>query len=261
MRTLYDSVTANNIPKSATLVAGYVDGNYKWSAKDWARFPNSVKLQIAVHANTVADVLDVEVGNDMVPTHWVTWAKLARTAGRTPIIYMNTATWAQVRHAFLSRGVPEPLYWVAQYDNIKTVPAGAIAKQYADVGPYDLSVVVDHIPGVDPAPKPKPKPTPVPVPKVRRNDMHADLVLNKPLVFTNPAAVLGGTSTLLLASDFGDATVRVAVYSFKAKSWAVDSHVVKATAGASRISLPGDTNKVSVEVTAGSAPVGLDVLA
>ena len=91
--------------------------------------------------------------------------------------------------------------------------------------------------------------------------MHVDLKLNNPVVFTNPAAVLGGTSTMLLACDFGTATVRVATFSFKTASWSVVSHDISSTSGALSLPLPADTNKVSVNVTAGDIPVGLDVLA
>jgi hypothetical protein len=91
--------------------------------------------------------------------------------------------------------------------------------------------------------------------------MHVDLQPNKTVVFTNPAALLGGIAHMTLASDFGNATVRVAVYSFKAGGWSVSSHDIASTGGAISIEMPPDTNKVSVTMTAGSAPVGLDVLA
>ena len=93
--------------------------------------------------------------------------------------------------------------------------------------------------------------------------MHIDLKLNTPVVFTNPAAALGGTSTMLLACDFGDVTVRVATFSFKSDGWTVVNHDVAAAGGALSLPLPADTNKVSVTVTEGNEqwPVGLDVLA
>ena len=91
--------------------------------------------------------------------------------------------------------------------------------------------------------------------------MHVDLKPNTPVVFTNPAAVLGDTSYLLIASDFGDATVRVALFSLKAGSWHVENFNVGQYSGAIKIAMPGDTNKVSVEVTAGTGTVGMDVLA
>lgn len=160
MRTMYDGVNSDapGIPVSAQLVAGYDDGLYRWSAADWARFPNSIHVHIAVFASTDSGVvLDVETG-DATPAQSVDWVLMRRRAGVDPTVYCNTSTWPSVRAAFAARGVAEPHYWVAQYDNAATIPAGAIAKQYADdillSKPYDLSAVADHWPGVDPAPTP-----------------------------------------------------------------------------------------------------------
>lgn len=257
-RTMYDGVDATKLPVSAQLVAGYVDGLYRWSDANWARFPNSVKVRVAVFSQTNdGQVLDVEPG-DATPAQSVDWVLMRRRAGIDPSVYMNASTWPTVRSAFQARGVPEPHYWVAQYDGVATIPGGAVAKQYYnnnDLG-YDLSIVADHWPGVDPVPF-----SPSPAPSRRRNDMHVDLKLNTPVVFTNPAAVLGDTSTLLLASDFGDATVRVALFSLKGGSWGIQNYNVGHFAGAIKVSLPPDTNKVSVEMTSGNGTVGLDVLA
>lgn len=150
-RTMYDAVDPFKIPANAIMVAGYVDGLYAWSSAGWARFASAVKVTIAVKATTVADVLDIETGNDMNPADWVSWAQLARAHGKTPCAYMNTSTWPSVRKAFTSRGVTEPLYWVAQYDGVASIPAGALAKQYYnnDKLGYDLSVVENSWPGVD----------------------------------------------------------------------------------------------------------------
>lgn len=100
-----------------------------------------------------------------------------------------------------------------------------------------------------------------PAKATRRNDMHIDLPYNKPVVFTNPAAALGGQSTMLLASDFGDAQVRVATYSFKSGGWTVVEHTIGSKGGALSMPLPADTNKVSLILQTDGVPVGLDVLA
>jgi hypothetical protein len=256
---MYDGVDATRLPVSAQLVAGYVDGLYTWSAADWDRFPHSVKVRVAVFSTTNdGQVLDVEPGN-ATPAQSVDWVLMRRRAGVDPTVYMNMSTWPTVRSAFQARGVAEPHYWVAEYDGVETIPAGAVAKQYYnnnDLG-YDLSVVADYWPGVDASPG-NGQPT---ASSTRRNDMHVDLKPNSPVVFTNPAAVLGDTSTMLLASDFGDASVRVALFSLKAAGWSVANHNVSHFGGAVKIELPPDTNKVSVEVTSGEGTVGLDVLA
>lgn len=93
----------------------------------------------------------------------------------------------------------------------------------------------------------------------RENDMHADLQLGKAVVFTNPGAVTMQAAALLLASDFGDATVRVAL--FEGGGWSVKQYPVGRTSGAVKVALPPSVNKASVELTAGGGTVGLDVLA
>lgn len=264
-RTMCDGINTDAraiaaLPFPISLVAGYVDGLYAWSPDDWALFPNSTHVRIAVFSTTNdGHVLDVENG-DATPAQSVDWVLMRRAAGADPSIYCNTSTWPAVRAAFKARAVDEPHYWVAQYDGIQIVPAGAIAKQFTDAGQYDRSIVADYWPGVDEE-QPAPAVSAAAIGRTRRNDMHIDLKPNTPVVFTNPAAALGGTSTMLLASDFGDATVRVATFSFKTNGWTVDEHTITANGGALSIPLPADTNKVSVDVTEGTCPVGLDVLA
>lgn len=153
VRTMYDSTNANDIPATATMVAGYVDGAYRWSDADWARFPGAVKVRIAVFAPTNdGHVGDVETGA-MAPHDAPWWAHQRRLAGVDPTVYVNLANAAAVRAAFDAAGEPQPHYWLASYDNNPTIPPGYIAKQYANEplagGHYDLSVVADYWPGVD----------------------------------------------------------------------------------------------------------------
>lgn len=159
-RTMYDSVTAAHIPTSAWMVAGYLPpSRYAWSAADWARFPNAVKVRIAIFANVNdGHVLDVEPG-DATPAQAPGWVMMRRRAGADPTVYCSASSWPAVRQAFRDARVPEPHYWIARYDNIATIPAGAVAKQYANPethgqGHYDLSVVADYWPGVD-SPQPQ----------------------------------------------------------------------------------------------------------
>jgi hypothetical protein len=170
---MYDGVDASRLPTTAQMVAGYVDGLYRWSDADWARFPNSVKVRIAVFSTTNdGHVLDVEPGN-ATPAQSVDWVLMRRKAGVDPAVYMNTSTWPVVRSAFQARGVTEPHYWVAQYDGVAVIPAGTIAKQYVndEANGWDLSAVFGYWPGVDPAPTPAPHPVPAPVPIPQEPDM------------------------------------------------------------------------------------------
>lgn len=158
MRTMYDAVTAANIPRDARMVAGYIDKIRlePWSAADWARFPNAVRVTIVKKASTNAGhVLDVEPG-DATPAEAPGWVRMRRAAGADPTVYMNLSTWPTVRAEFDRQGVAQPHYWVARYDGNPEWGAGwaalgCVAKQYAgDVPPgIDLSSVADFWPGVD----------------------------------------------------------------------------------------------------------------
>lgn len=156
MRTLYDAVTATDIPADARMVAGYVDGAYAWTAANWARFPLARKVRITVGFRySSAPVLDVERG-DATPDQAVEWAQFRRNRGLRSTVYCNAATWPQVRAAFAAAQEPEPLYWIADWGIPPVIPAGAIALQYHHTPGYDLSVVAGYWPGVDPAPAPAP---------------------------------------------------------------------------------------------------------
>lgn len=150
-RIFFDSVTASRIPHDAVGVAGYDDGLYKWSPADWSLFPNAVHVHIAVFASTNSgQVLDVE-RYDATPEQAPGWVLMRRKAGVDPSVYMNMSTWPVVRAAFQNQNVPEPHYWVAQYDGVQQIPAGATAKQYYNNNAlgYDMSFVQSFWPGVD----------------------------------------------------------------------------------------------------------------
>ena len=161
MRTMYDAVTAANIPANAGMVAGYIDRIVlaPWTAADWGRFPNAVKVTIVKKASTNdGHVLDVEPG-DATPGEAPGWVRMRRAAGADPTVYCNLSTWGSVRQAFRDQGVPEPHYWIARYDGDPNwgtgwAESGVVAKQYrGNVAPgIDISSVADYWPGVDPAP-------------------------------------------------------------------------------------------------------------
>lgn len=164
MRTMYDSVDVSTIPANAQIVAGYVDGLYANVGSMQRRFPNAVVVRIAVSSRTNdGHVLDVEPG-DATPATAVGWVEMRRRAGADPSVYCNTSQWPAVRKAFRDANIPEPHYWVAQWDGKAILPTGAIAKQYANPtlshGQYDVSIVADFWPGVDAAHNPRPVPSP-----------------------------------------------------------------------------------------------------
>jgi hypothetical protein len=173
-RIMYDGVAGDAAAigvqaKPGDLVAGYGDGLYAWSDADWAHIlPGVIRRVIVVRPGSNAGhILDCEPGN-CTPAQSVDWTVMRRASGLVrPAVYCNQKNiaygWPAVRAAFQARGVPEPDYWVANYDGNPVIPAGAIGKQYADdqlLGkPWDLSVVADGWPDTAPSPQPTSKPT------------------------------------------------------------------------------------------------------
>lgn len=154
---MYDSTNPLAIPTTAQMVAGYIDGadaaiHQAWAA-NWGRFPNAVKVRIAVIATTNdGHVLDVE-RYDALPAEAPSWVLMRRAAGMTPTVYVSLDAWPTVRQAFRDQNVAEPQYWVAYYPAAPGIPVGCVAHQYANPttsgGDYDLSAVADVWPGVD----------------------------------------------------------------------------------------------------------------
>jgi len=113
-----------------------------------------VKVRIAALAETDdGDILDVEQG-DATPEDSVGWVRARRSAtGTEKSVYCNLSNIYDVRFAFVAASVALPPLWLAHYDNLPSLPAGFVAKQYADEaltgGHYDASVVADFWPGVD----------------------------------------------------------------------------------------------------------------
>jgi hypothetical protein len=165
---MFDSVTAGAIPAHAEIVGGYLDGLYKWSTAAWAMFPNAQKVGIVVKASSnMGQVLDVETG-DATPADAPGWVQMRRADNQVrPTVYMNASTWPAVRTQFQTRHIPEPDYWVAQYDGNPAIPPGAVAKQYlgypngGSPGNYDVSSTDGIWPGIPPVPTPPPVETDV----------------------------------------------------------------------------------------------------
>ena len=169
---MLDSVSPDKIPPGTPIVAGYVDGRYAWTAADWARFPTSVHVRIAVQATTNdGDVLDVEKG-DATPTDAPGWVERRRAAkiNRPPTVYTSLSNWQTCKDAFAAAKVAEPNWWIASWDgvaNLASVP-GAVAKQYqGSMTTVDRSVTN----GVWPATPSPPAPAPTPEVALRRDQL------------------------------------------------------------------------------------------
>ena len=178
MRIAYDSINPLDIPTVAPIVAGYVDGIFGlahlaygepgWDAAGWARFPNAVHVGIAVSALTNdGQVLDVETF-DATPAQAPHWALMRIGSGLlAATIYVNRANGKAVEDALLAAGFhpsdSKVLLFISTLDGTRVVTHWndgtpvrfpVVAVQYADAklsgGNFDLSVVADYWPGVDP---------------------------------------------------------------------------------------------------------------
>jgi hypothetical protein len=137
--TMYDAVTPGNIPTSAEVVAGYIDGDYAWSSEDWKRFPDAEKVLITVSGSLKGNVADVENG-DMTPDQAKDWIE-AKQREHKPgcTIYCNRssleAVWSACRgHCYY--------IWVADWSGDPHKVDATIATQYSNVNnAYDLSTV------------------------------------------------------------------------------------------------------------------------
>jgi hypothetical protein len=143
---MYDSTTATDIPANAEMVAGYVDGTFRWSDADWALFPRASKIRIAINANTNdGHVLDVEPG-DAEPWMAPGWIRQRQAAGiARPTIYCDRSELSAVQAA--CQGLNYDI-WLANWNGVPHLAAGTIATQYdhppTSGGHYDKSLVADR---------------------------------------------------------------------------------------------------------------------
>src|SRR5579859_5903024 len=168
-RLMYDSVTAADIPRTALMVAGYVDGAYAWTAGDWAYHGAAVHVRITVTGNTLdAHVADVENG-DLTPAQGAAWLARKKAAGQLGCLYFSQGNWPAVAAAAKAAGLGpnDWTQWPASWTGAVPSLANNYAIQYDHPphsgGHYDLSVVPDYLPGIDPAPAPPPAVVPPPV--------------------------------------------------------------------------------------------------
>ncbi len=151
MRTMYDGVNslaagiARDFPV-AEMVAGYLTGQYAWTAAEWALFPHAAHVTIVTTASANAgDVLDVEAG-DAKPQDAHDWIAMRKRAGLyRPTIYCSLsvvpAIRQQTRELVLGRDYD---LWVADWDGTtKPDYPLAVAKQFRNTAGYDLSAVFD----------------------------------------------------------------------------------------------------------------------
>lgn len=139
-RIMRDSTTPTAIPVHGTdLVAGYVNGKYKWHHDGFARFPGIPHVHIDIFGSDPeeAGVLDVEPGCAPVSAAppWVKKRKALFPDGYPPVIYCNRSTLTPLFNAMNAAGleiVRDFRTWIATLDGTKLVHdmTGVTAVQY-----------------------------------------------------------------------------------------------------------------------------------
>jgi len=148
----HDSVTAANCSPSVPYIGGYVDGLYRWSDADWARFPNSHHITITVFGDVNAVCCDCESG-DLTPQQAAQWAAKRIAMGARPLIYCSESVWGECKSACQAAGVNLDLvdWWIAGYPGsvgAGNLYSGAAGHQFVDIGPIDISCWADgFVPG------------------------------------------------------------------------------------------------------------------
>jgi hypothetical protein len=169
-RTMYDSTNPYDIPRTAHAVAGYVDGRYAWPQAGWDWHGAPLKVRITVTGQTLnAHVADVENG-DLTPAQGAAWLKRKKAAGQIGALYFSRGLLSTVVAAVRAEGLgpADWTIWEADWTAVPHLRDSAYAVQYDHPphsgGHYDLSLVADYWPGVDPKPAPAPAPAPTPPP-------------------------------------------------------------------------------------------------
>jgi hypothetical protein len=146
---MFDSVTPQDIPRTAQAVAGYVGGSWPTYGQLHALFPSAKLVSIAVSATEDADFLDVENG-DASTNDPYSWIMRQLAAGRhRPGIYANMSTMPIIVHNLT--GIPRSKYrlWEAHYIDARPaiVPSGIDALQWwsqaTEGANYDISLCAD----------------------------------------------------------------------------------------------------------------------
>ena len=160
MRTSYDSINVRGLPPGGDLYLGYDDGMWPDADEIARTFPGKTVVRVTTNpADNEGDMLDVEKG-DATPNDAPGWVQRRRDAGHGgPIVYFPASWRSQIIAAFASAKMPLPALFPAAYPGPGAVlidPSTDVGHQYASNNNYDTSVVVDYLPGIDPAPATQP---------------------------------------------------------------------------------------------------------
>jgi hypothetical protein len=160
MLTLYDAVTAANLPADAKYVCYYTDGRYANETAVKKRCPHATYLSITTRGG-VADCADCETG-DLTVLQAEAWVASRLAAGaHRPCVYASQSRWEnEGLKTGLAKYGSKVRRWVAAFPGSgANVPAGYDAHQWSDGGgKLDTSICLSDF-FDSPAPPPEPDPT------------------------------------------------------------------------------------------------------
>lgn len=239
MRRMADSVTPSNLPAGFDVYGGYDDGSYSNIAAIKALHPNKPVVCFTVFArDNFGDCLDVEAG-DATPAQAPGWTYMRRVSGHPqPMNYCSEGVRDTLLGEYAKQHITVPPLIIAAYPGNGAVlqqPHDA-GHQFIDHGPYDESVVIDFMPGVDITP---PHPSTIGAEmiastpsgngywKVTPNDgaiySYGDAqwlgALNWPKNVLNPSAVVTGFASHPTQEGYWIATSDGGVYAFGASHY------------------------------------------
>jgi hypothetical protein len=162
---MYDSVTPEAMPRGGQLYAGYLNGRWPTFSELPGLFGGKLYVSITITPASMADVLDVETG-DATIGDIDSWVALAYSLGRTPVVYIDYSNYLDYLDSldvnYVEGDATQPLWWVANPPRqvierglSGTLPGDWIAIQYMFLKTYDVSIVGDRWPGIDPEPMAK----------------------------------------------------------------------------------------------------------
>ena len=114
---MYDSITINQIPKTAQYVAGYVNGLWPTYPSLQKAFPHARLLSIAVNATANADCLDVETGDASIADVYDWLNRQFKLGSKKPVIYIQASNVDKLMLTMNANGFKRSEYrlWSAHY--------------------------------------------------------------------------------------------------------------------------------------------------
>lgn len=144
---MFDSTNVSAIPRTATLLLVYIDGDFVTAPAAAQQFPNARRVPTTTTAagSLEAQVYDCEKG-DGDPQQAASWASRKIALNQRPTIYVERSQWSDVQLALIDLGISLNAvdYGIADWTGVPHLLPGSAFTQYANPpssgGDYDISL-------------------------------------------------------------------------------------------------------------------------